>query len=61
MNTQKIRELYENVLVPLIESAIAPRLTDIHDILDITHNEMVRIGDRLDDIDAHLCRDIGDD
>ena len=61
MTTEQFRELCEKILIPLINSTIEPRLVDIHDILDITHNEMVRIGDRLDEIDAHLCRDIGDE
>lgn len=61
MNTNKFRELCEQVLVPLFISAIEPHLVDIHDVIDISSNELMRIGDRLDDIDAHLCRDMGEE
>jgi len=47
-------------LVPLVIGAIERHLVDIRDVIDISSNELMRIADRLDDIDAHLCRDIGD-
>jgi hypothetical protein len=56
MTTEQFRELCEQVLVPLLTAVFERHLIDIHDILDITSNELMRIGDRLDDIDAHLCR-----
>jgi hypothetical protein len=55
MTNEQFRELCEQVLVPLIVGAIERHLVDIHDILDISANELMRVGDRLDDIDAHLC------
>jgi len=58
MNKERFQELCEKVLVPMVVAAIEPHLVDIHDILDISTNELMRVGDRLDDIDAHLCRDI---
>ncbi len=56
MNTNKFRELCQQVLVPLLTEVFERHLIDIHDVLDISSNELMRIGDRLDDIDAHLCR-----
>jgi hypothetical protein len=56
MTNEQFRELCEKVLVPLIVAAIEPHLVDIHDILDISANELMRIGDRLDDIDTRLYR-----
>ena len=60
MTTEQFRELCEEVLVPLVIGAIERHLVDIRDVIDISSNELMRIADRLDDIDAHLCRDIGD-
>jgi hypothetical protein len=60
MNTEQFRELCEQVLVPLIVSAFERHLVDIHDVIDISSNELMRIADRLDGIDAHLWRDITD-
>jgi hypothetical protein len=54
MNTLKFRELCQEVLVPLITDAFAPHLVDIHDVIDICSNELIRIGDRLDDVNAQL-------
>lgn len=54
MNTTEFRELCEQVLVPLITSAFEQHLIDIHDVIDISSNELIRIGERLDDIDAFL-------
>jgi hypothetical protein len=54
MNTKKFRELCEQVLVPLLTDTFERHLIDIHDVIDISSNELQRIGDRLDDIDAHL-------
>lgn len=56
MNTQKFRELCEQVLVPLLTGALEPHLIDIHDVIDISSNELIRIGERLDDINAQLAR-----
>jgi hypothetical protein len=47
--------LCEQVLVPLLTTAFDRQLIDIHDMLDIASSELVRIGERLDDIDAQLC------
>lgn len=54
MNTEQFRELCQQVLVPLLTDVFERHLIDIHDILDISSNELMRIGDRLDDIDAQL-------
>jgi hypothetical protein len=54
MTNEQFRELCESVLIPLIVGAIERHLVDIHDILNISANELMRMGDRLDDIDAHL-------
>ena len=56
MTNEQFRELSEKVLIPQIVGAIEKHLVDIHDILDITANELMRLGDRLDDIDRHLYR-----
>jgi len=56
MTNEQFRELSEKVLIPQIVGAIERHLVDIHDILDISANELMRMGDRLDDIDTHLCR-----
>ncbi len=56
MNNEKFRELCEQILVPLLTKAFEQHFIDIHDILDISSNELMRIGDRLDDIDTHLLR-----
>lgn len=52
MKTEKFRVLCEEVLVPLIVSAMERQLIDIHDMLDISASELMRIGERLDDLDA---------
>lgn len=54
MTTKEFRELCEQVLVPLLTSTFERHLVDIHDVIDISSNELMRIGDRLDDIDATL-------
>ena len=54
MNTNKFRELCEEVLVPLLTQTFERHFIDIHDVIDIASNELIRIGERLDDIDAHL-------
>lgn len=61
MNTQQFRELCQQVLVPLLTEALEPHLIDIHDVIDISSNELIRIGERLDDIDAHLSQSSDDD
>lgn len=58
MTKEKFQEMCESILVPLVTGAIERHLVDIHDVLDISSNELMRLGDRLDDIDALLCRDI---
>jgi hypothetical protein len=60
MNTKQFRALCEQVLVPLLIDGFERQLRDIHDILDISANELMRVADRLDDIDAHLLRDAGE-
>lgn len=52
MKTEKFRVLCEEVLVPMIVSAMERQLSDIHDMLDISASELMRIGERLDDLDA---------
>jgi len=56
MNTQKFRELCQQFLVPLLAEVFERHLVDIHDVIDISANELIRIGERLDDIDAQLSR-----
>jgi hypothetical protein len=55
MTTEQFRELCEQVLMPQVMRAIEQHLIDIHDVIDISSNELMRIGDRLDDIDVHLA------
>jgi hypothetical protein len=54
--TENFRLLCEQVLVPLLTTAFERQVLDIHDMLDIASNELIRIGERLDEIDAHICR-----
>ncbi|HEY1707190.1 MAG TPA: hypothetical protein VGG10_02920 [Rhizomicrobium sp.] len=54
MKTEKFRALCEQVLVPLLTTAFDRQLIDIHDVLDIASSELVRIGERLDDIETQL-------
>jgi len=61
MNTQQFRELCQEVLVPLIIEAFERHLIDIHDVIDISSNELIRIGERLDNIYAHLALSSEDD
>jgi hypothetical protein len=61
MNTNKFRELCQQILIPLISEAFDRHFIDIHDVIDISSNELMRIGDRLDDIDAHLALSRDDD
>lgn len=56
MNTKQFRELCEDVLIPLLSKAWEPHFVDIHDVINIMENELMRIADRLDDIDAQLAR-----
>jgi hypothetical protein len=56
MNTQQFRDLCQQVLVPLITDVFERHLIDIHDVIDISANELIRLGERLDDIDAQLSQ-----
>ena len=56
MNTQKFRDLCQQFLVPLITEVFERHLVDIHDMIDISSNELIRIGERLDDIEAQISR-----
>jgi hypothetical protein len=42
MNTKKFRELCQEVLVPLLTDALERPLIDIHDMIDISSNELMR-------------------
>ncbi len=59
MNTKQIHELCEQVLIPMLTGLLEQQFKDIHDMLDISASELVRIGERLDEMDAH--RDMGDE
>ncbi|HEY4941891.1 MAG TPA: hypothetical protein VII56_10720 [Rhizomicrobium sp.] len=62
MNTQKFRELCQQVLIPLLTEVFEHHLIDIHDVINISANELIRIGERLDDIDTRLpLSDDGDE
>jgi len=56
MNTKHFRELCEEVLVPMLTGAMEQQLRDIHDMLDVSAGELVRIGERLDELDARDSR-----
>lgn len=61
MNTKQIREWCEKHIVPLVNTAIEAVLIDIHGDINTISEELIRIGQRLDDIDTHLCRDIDEE
>jgi hypothetical protein len=52
MNTKHFRELCEQIFVPMVIGALEQQLRDIHDMLDVSAGELVRIGERLDEMDA---------
>lgn len=56
MNTKHFRELCEQIFIPMLTGALEQQLRDIHDMLDVSAGELVRIGERLDEMDAHHCR-----
>lgn len=57
MNTNHFRELCKEILVPMLTGALEQQLRDIHDMLDVSAGELVRIGERLDELDAGVHDD----
>jgi hypothetical protein len=55
MTTQKFRELCQQFLVPMLTEVFERHLVDIHDMIDISSNELIRISERLDDIEAQIA------
>ncbi len=57
MTKDKFQLLCEKILIPLIGHLLHQQLTELHDLIDVMGQEMVRIGIRLDRMEA-LCAPI---
>lgn len=57
MNTKQFREMCEQVLLPMLTGTMEQQLRDIHDMLDVSASELVRIGERLDEMDVRTRDD----
>lgn len=60
MTNDKFRELCERVLIPLVGDLLHRQFIDILETIDVISNELLRLGDRLDQIGADLnahCHD----
>jgi hypothetical protein len=56
MTKEKFTKLCETVLLPKLSDAMHDQLGDIHATLDAMSQELIRVGERLDDIDTYLDR-----
>jgi hypothetical protein len=56
MTKDKFRELCEQVLIPRLGDFMHVQLTDLNETLDAVARELVRVGDRLDRVIAHLTK-----
>lgn len=54
MTKDKFQALCEQVLIPRLGTLMHQQLTGLHESLDIIARELVRIGERLERITAHL-------